>query len=514
MANYTAAEASQDSNQILSTLLSNKDVKLEHFLKTLVHNELAECSSSAVAASSSSSTTTANKTFDELETEFVEKLGDKISNLSSVLWHRVGPVVQTLLNQKLKAALDAQLATVVHSQETSANLVDNYKTLFAEFTSSPLLSFQTGNPGALKNIRARDYWVLQYFALATCRRNRGDQCLQIGLSGKTSVGKSTLFEAPLTETVHQYLSDSGCGRFKLDSKPVLFFHDVDIHDICFGRDRDLIKTLARGEPTKSKIHSSTNTIPPVHLFYTSNTKLFNHKVIVESSPPPSTAPPPTLKREWQERVPETDIWQQQQPASKRKKNHQPSAAAMTTIPQNVSRQLQIPLLFGSMMMNSATQSTAAATANQQKPNRVVQKHLSEIVLNAKNSEHVGAVRARFLECYCPSKPQLSTHLFPTTGMFQRQHMICGIYGQVLDLVGSTYSSADFASLGLPLYVLSGLAKNAKLYSSIVYADDDEDKTASQRQDLFERLLAVAQAYFPPETHSQEYNSICNLLFNN
>jgi hypothetical protein len=555
-----------DNYRLLASLLSNKDVKLEHFLQELVQSEFSVLQSPPQSKSSGSINISTNnlhaqanrqnKTFDELQSDYTERLGLKISGLSSVLWHRVSPVVQTLLNQKLRSALEAQLATVVHSEQSSVNLVQNYQTLFREFTHSPVLSFQTGNAGALKRVSPRDYWVLQYFALATCRRSRGDQCLQIGLSGRTSVGKSTLFEAPLIETVHQYLSDSGCGRFKLDSKPVLFFHDIDIHDIVLGRDRDLIKTLARGEPTKSKVHSTTAPIPPVHLFYTSNTKLFNHKVeiifadrkeasiVVEEGEGDSDKH--HLKREWrgsnnsrssQSQVPEAAS--AVRATGKRKKLMAAAASAVG--------QLQIPLMFGTMMMMSSSSAAAAPLTNKPSSssnsssnssssnfakNKIYQRHLSEIVASAKNVEHINAVRARFLECYCHTKPKLSTHLFPTTGTFQRHHMICGIYSQVLDLLESTYSSSDFASLGLPLYVLSGLAKNAHLYALLVLQQQhqlpsqkpttveeegvstcqQEQQTPSEVEKLTLRLLALADAYFPESSHPEEYNSIVKMLY--
>ena len=119
-------------------------------------------------------------TFEELETSCVEKIGDRISGLSSLLWHRIEPVVQSLINKKLKLALDAQLATVVQGQSRPLDMIQNYRKLFMSFTTSPLLSFQTANTGALKNIGMRDYWVLMYFALSTTRRCRGDQLLQPG----------------------------------------------------------------------------------------------------------------------------------------------------------------------------------------------------------------------------------------------------------------------------------------------------------------------------------------------
>ena len=85
-------------------------------------------------------------------------------------------------------------------------------------------------------------------------------------------------------------------------------------------------------------------------------------------------------------------------------------------------------------------------------------------------------------------------------------MICGIYPHVLDLVESTYTVSDFRSLGLPLYILCGLAKNAQLYQSSMSIQDQGHEDLTQQ-----RLVRLAESYFPPETHPEEYNSIINLL---
>ena len=542
-----------EKQRLLTSLLSYKDVKLEHYLQDLVESELGG-GGNGLQEKRQQEEDSKNKTMDELESHYIKKLGGKISTMSSVLWHRVGPIVQTLIHQTLRSTLDDQLAIVVHSEPSFINMVHNYGTLFREFIQSPILSFKTGNPNALKRIHPRDYWILQYFALATCRRSRGDQCLQIGLSGRTSVGKSTLFEAPLIEIVHQYLSDTGCGRFKLDSKPVLFFHDIDIHDIVNGKDRDLIKTLARGEPTKSKIHSSTMAIPPVHLFYTSNTKLFNHNVEwkLDSETNINNVASTNATHTHSNLNQPTQTIRLGMVSKERKKM---LAAA------NAMGQLQIPLLFGTMhaINKNATTTTTIPSKKKKcstqpslfsegydvdgstiskplerkleetstkttKPQCVFQKYVSEIHVHAKNIEHVSAVRARFLECFCPGKPKLSTHLFPTTGMFQRHHMICGIYNQVLDLLESTYSPSDFASLGLPLYTLCGLAKNAHIYTQLGKFNYYHQEQDQQEQDTkphciptFEaltfRLKVLAITYFPPTTHPQEYTSIINMLGN-
>lgn len=55
------------------------------------------------------------------------------------------------------------------------------------------------------------------------------------------------------------------------------FHDVNIATLV-GADVERIKSLARSETTVVKIHSSTTTVSPLFVFYTSNERLFKHVI--------------------------------------------------------------------------------------------------------------------------------------------------------------------------------------------------------------------------------------------
>ena len=78
-------------------------------------------------------------------------------------------------------------------------------------------------------------------------------------------------------------------------------HDVNIATLL-GPDIEKIKSIARSETCVSKVHSSTTTMSPMFLFYTSNERLFKHTVggsIPGSSLPlsfPSQAQMPGKKR--------------------------------------------------------------------------------------------------------------------------------------------------------------------------------------------------------------------------
>ena len=55
----------------------------------------------------------------------------------------------------------------------------------------------------------------------------------------------------------------------------MVFHDINIATLV-GVDVDRVKSLARSETTVVKSHSSTTTVSPMFVFYTSNERLFKH----------------------------------------------------------------------------------------------------------------------------------------------------------------------------------------------------------------------------------------------
>jgi hypothetical protein len=485
----------------VSPLLSKKDVELDKFVKGCVASE-ALCGNSNGETASREVQGEAEQFMSLEEKEFLynENASNYLLTESPVTWERVDGMLQKQIKRKLDDELDGMLATVVHSTQPLEELVHNYRILFLQFINYPKLSFQTGDPGAMGNIAPKDYWVLQYFALSTCRRNKGDKCLQLGLVGCTSVGKSSLFETPLSSMCHQYLGEQGVGRFKVGKKSILFFHDIEVEKhLVSGCDKDIVKTLARGESTKSKVHSSTNFISPVHLFYTSNYRLFEHKVEL------------TPRKKWN-----------------------PSLTGGEYRRSTAATQLQIPLLFGSMTTTSsnianskkkagtaataataATHTEAGSTQSQKRQSsfqsclpppqtkKVVVLEPANVKITEHNKEHVKAMRARFLECFCPSPPGYDTKLFPASGTFQRTHMICGIFTYVLDVLDGYSSLSDFAYIGLPLYVLCGLAKNVHLYESVT----GDTGTCS-------RILNLAEKFFPTNRYTREYNAIFGFLCNN
>ncbi len=57
------------------------------------------------------------------------------------------------------------------------------------------------------------------------------------------------------------------SRFDVGSKNAILLHDIEIGKL-FGVDSEKIKSIARAETTVATIHSSTVTLPSLHLLYT------------------------------------------------------------------------------------------------------------------------------------------------------------------------------------------------------------------------------------------------------
>lgn len=352
------------SQEELAKLLSQKDASIDLFLQKMM----------------SLLKLPINATPDEIQTAWSNQLSDKISDMSAILWHRLNPYVQILIQKKISSTIQGQMVCIESFIEPLKIMVEKYNKCFNGWIDSDKVSFNTGNQPALGKLSMKDYFILQLFTMGTCTRKRGDNCLMLGIVGKSTVGKSLLFEAPLLEVSHMYVAEKGVGRFKIENKTILFFHDVDVNTFIHPKDRDLIKTVCRTEPTAVKVHSSVSSIPPVHVLYTSNTFLFNHKV---------------------------------------KGNN----------------------IFSSSF-------------------------LSDIQITPKNVEHVQAIRCRFLECFCSEKPDLNSEWFPECGMFQRQHMILGIFDRVMKILSKYPGPESFYRVVQVHYVLAGLAKNAKFYEEL------------------------------------------------
>ena len=246
----------------LKSLVTTREMITESFLKEIIDTLPVPANSSAV----------------ELAKAWKDEARKRIAGLSVTLSHRVQPIVQLMLEQKLATSMDKAFLTIQTVEAPIFDMVEKYRRCFNTWVdASSCVSFKTTNVCLLGNLSVKDMFLLTYFAFLTCKRVKNDNILQLGIVGCTTTGKSTIFEAPLMEGSHVTTNENGVGRFHVGSKTVLLFHDIAIRTLAASRDTEKIKTIARTEPTVTKIHSTTYALPALFLFYSSNERLLNHK---------------------------------------------------------------------------------------------------------------------------------------------------------------------------------------------------------------------------------------------
>lgn len=247
----------------LAQFLSRKDQAVEELVKSLLE-ELPE--------------QTAGATPDDLMRFWKDRMTSKLADFSGILLHRLGPVISTIVQERLDKRLESLVTEITPLCENDQVSCAKYKRLTdAFFDGENCVNFNTGNKSFAGNILLRDLFVLVYFIFTTCRRIRGDQLLSLGIAGVSSCMKTLCFETPLTDTSHNFITEeTGIGRLSTGRKTVCLLRDIHIQTLVSSADAEKIRLLTRTEPVQAKIHSSTCAVPPIFVMYTSNTNLLPH----------------------------------------------------------------------------------------------------------------------------------------------------------------------------------------------------------------------------------------------
>lgn len=202
----------------------------------------------------------------------------KLNDCSIILGHKFTPVLKEFIRVQFDHHLNQKYGIIENEMESDIILSEKYEKCFSAYINDvDSVSFAVSNYSLLKNIDIKDYFTLMFYAFATTKRQSGDNCLSLLISGRSSCGKTALFESPLQEVCHNFSNESGVGRFIVHSKSVLLLHDVPIRCLVASRDVDKLKAIARTEPISVKVHSRTVCLPPLFLCATSNQTLFSHR---------------------------------------------------------------------------------------------------------------------------------------------------------------------------------------------------------------------------------------------
>lgn len=179
-------------------------------------------------------------TADERKEELQKQTLEFIQDISPQLSIKVTPIVKSFIARQFGLSLDNLLAEV-HLPEMSVQektlLYQRMMNVFLDDASTH--SFAFTNAKLLGNIAPVDIWFLTFFAFVTARRSRGDQLLMLGLVGKSSIGKSLLFESVVLVTGHQLISSSshhsgeaGVGRFQTGNKNCVSHESFQVYVCC------------------------------------------------------------------------------------------------------------------------------------------------------------------------------------------------------------------------------------------------------------------------------------------
>ena len=246
----------------LSSFLSKKDQALEILVQTLLETIPERTGDSP----------------DDLKRVWQESVSSKLGELSGILLHRLNPVINTIVQERLDKRLDSMVSEIKPLMESDTIMTFKYKRLTdAFFDGENQVTFNTGKKAFAGNMVLKDLFVLIYFIYTTCRRTRGDQMLCLGVTGVSSCLKTLCFESPLSDSSHNFITDStGCGRLSLGRKTICLLRDIHIQTLVSSVDAEKIRLMTRTEPLQAKVHSGTYSVPPVFLLYTSNTNLLPH----------------------------------------------------------------------------------------------------------------------------------------------------------------------------------------------------------------------------------------------
>ena len=458
------------------TLLSKKENKVENFIREFAAAAGPEHHDEDATTTGPEGQSTGDL-MDEADAQaYITQCSSQLANASLMLSHKYGSVFKEYLSRQQRQQFIQSYAQVPKNMITKTNLCQMYAACFKQWIHSEHVSFSTSNVTALGGLSAKDAFIFHLFGMATCRRVKGDDAFALSVVGKSSVGKTRMIEHVLQQASFTYASEPGCGRFNVQDRPILLYRDIDIEKLYKGQDASKFRTICRSEMTSVKIHSSTIILPPLWVLVSANQRINNHTF--QRTLPTATA----------------------SGAPKRPLDTQ--AADTTSVDKKIK--LEPADVSAPRVPNAFNWTTTPRVAHSAfyRPTPFRPCHYpSQLVDQSKKANHrqeesVRAVQNRVLECYVRDKPDLTEAPLPNGVIFQRTHLVVGIYTQMIDLLQHHVPSAFYSPV-LFSYVLTGLCDNYSLFKKH-WTDRLETKQVKKR------LLDVISAYVPDATQQQLY----------
>lgn len=266
-----------DANRELKRLFSKKEIDQERFLSELCDQVINDLKASS-GGETLSPTGTPLLMNENRRAHISDLIDDKLRSVSIILSHRYSSICKEHLLQLVERKALALISHVNVEEISLRDMADRYRLCFEAWIDSPHVSFAATNKSLLGSLSAKNMYILQFFALLTCHRVRGDNAFSLSCVGASSVGKSMLFESPVFENGYSVCGDSqqGVGRYNIKKKTVLLYHDIPLSLICKSTEAKMFRTIARAEPTSHKVFASTEILKPVFVLITSNQRIHSH----------------------------------------------------------------------------------------------------------------------------------------------------------------------------------------------------------------------------------------------
>lgn len=393
-------------------VLSPRDQLISQMLQFMADSILEESGGESVESLGSGC---GDHSADQALDNILRKTEKFLGGMPIVFQTKYGATLKNYIVQRKTLAAQQKYVIVPKSTPDMYIMSEKYRRAFnAWVDASDCISFVTTHPSYLRlepRMSFKDLFILHLFAFATCERQYNDGLLSLAITGKSTVGKSTLFENPLLAISYSYLSDTGCGRFDVSGRSAIIASDISLEILVYSKDSDRLRQLCRAEVAKAKVHSSERTIPAMFMIVTSNQYMHTHSFDQQQSEMYGAMPLAKAVA-----VASTSAW----------------------------------------MTNQFVQKSAYSKLCQKKmtyPSTLTPKVGTR---RAEKIESVVAIQNRFLEAFCRKKPPIAPEDLPEAGtVFTRYHLVFGLFERVFDIV-SSHKLEDFGSIVLYKYVVYAL----------------------------------------------------------
>lgn len=386
----------------------------------------------------------------------LQRTSELLNDCPSLFNSKFGKTIRDYIVGKFHFLSNKMLVTLPPVRCSLTEMVKKYKTVFNSWIDSEnCMSFQTKFATALfysqeYHFSLKDMFVLHLFAMGTGRRTVEDHLLQLAVTGKSTVGKTVLFERPLYNLSSTFCGDEGIGRFNLNGKSIFMCNDVSINKLVTGINGATFKTMCRTEPTKQKVFGTTEIVPVAFIFISANENIQDHNIFI----PDVVVPPST------------------------------SASALTP--------------YQKVMNNRKNQQYAEKT-NQKKKTNVQKEQIAGQYLNVasqlratknrNDDENCEALKNRILECYVYERPNVPPRSFPKAGTcFDFHHMNLGLFDRVLDILDAHPLEHHYSEF-LYRYCVYGLGSYLPAFLKLHVICDNPEENTKQKLFYIERLSA-------------------------